>query len=107
MDSIDFSQWLKESFNFDSNLNVLFKNALEESFRVFANSSFNGIPFFDYYKDNLYQELKRHYVGHLELLIGQIPEPHSRVSLKILNIPLNDYYRQKKELLQQVSLLKS
>lgn len=107
MTIIDFSLWLKESYNFDSDSNTLFKNALADVFRQFSNSTYDGVPFFQHYKHNLHQELKSHYVSLLEMLIGQIPEPQSRVSLNVLNIPLGDYYHQKQEILRQVSLLKN
>ena len=106
MDVNVFSEWLKDSFNFDSGSNVLFKNALIETFRMFSSSTYNGVPFLEHYKDNLHQELLSHYVGQLKMLIQQIPEPTSIVSLNILRIPLNEFWSQKEELLQQVSQLK-
>ena len=48
MELLDFSSWLKATYNFDCYENQLFKIVLEDTFERFKNSTINGVAFVDY-----------------------------------------------------------
>ena len=108
MELLDFSSWLKATYNFDCYENQLFKIVLEDTFERFKNSTINGVAFVDYYQGHaLYQELLLHYLSLLTTMIELIPESESQTSLNILGLPLNHFSRHKNNLKFQVSQLKN
>lgn len=106
MDLLNFNQWMIEKFQHDCQSDLFYSNVLQSVHDEFINSTVDGVPFPEYYKEDGHCRLVHSYIRRLESLIKTIPGIASNVSLNVVGIPLHDYGNRIEELQSQVSQLR-
>jgi hypothetical protein len=107
MNVSEFALWLKSNFNFDCFENDLFEKSLYAAVEDFEASTYDGITYPEYFKDDLNNAFLKRYVLLLARVVKSIPELDSPISLNLYKIHLNSYSNYIVELQSSIQRLES
>ncbi|PDS22256.1 hypothetical protein [Flavobacterium branchiophilum] len=107
MELTAFSNWLKASYDFDSNENEFFSIALVQTFNYLNDVQIDKIPFFEYHQQpKLSHKILWRYLEQLLMLLKLIPQ--SDVLPRVIDgLNLHEFFRLKGELQLKIFELKN
>ena len=101
----EFNNWLLKHYNFNAFENDFFKKSLYNAYNSFASTSINGVSLPVLYQDHLFEEFLKEYKSYLQLLLGQMSQLPSDMSMTLEGISLNHWVAHLQQLKEKVALL--
>jgi len=101
----EFNNWLMKHYNFNAFENDFFEKSLYNAYNSFASTSINGVSLPVLYQDHLFEEFLKEYKSYLQLLLRQMSQLPSDMSMTFEGISLNDWAAHLQQLKEKVALL--
>jgi|GEM_PF-2866503 hypothetical protein len=101
----EFNNWLMKHYSFNAFENDFFEKSLYNAYNSSASTSINGVSLPVLYQDHLFEEFLKEYKSYLQLLLRQMSQLPSDMSMTLEGISLNDWAAHLQQLKEKVALL--